>query len=219
MSICCAAVSAAAGTDGAQGQPLGAGLLWNRTGLPAVFPLQVKTKAGQDYFLKLIDDETRQDALAAYITGGAFFKVLVPPGTYVLRFATGKFWEGEEGLIGPAGNPLTFDLPVPLTFGIRDFGTKAGHVVDIRQTGPGQFAQATVRHQFICQTTRTRFWPPRSSFLRSMQIDRREFEGVIRKEPWGWGPFDWPAFGEMPYPNRGYKYFSYPRSVVRARIC
>ena len=59
-----------------------AGLMWNRTGLPAVFPLQVKTPPGQDHVLTLIDADTGTDALAAYIKGGAFFKVLVPPGTY-----------------------------------------------------------------------------------------------------------------------------------------
>ena len=95
-----------------------AGLMWNRTGLPAVFPLQIKTPAGQDYFLTLIDNETGEDALAAYITGGAFFKVLVPPGIFRLSFATGDTWEGEEGLFGPGAETQLFKLRGPLIFKI-----------------------------------------------------------------------------------------------------
>src|SRR6056297_186762 len=86
-----------AGTGEDAPSPTSAGLMWNRTGLPAVFPLQVKTPPGQDYVLTLIDADTGADALAAYIEGGAFFKVLVPPGTFRLKFAAGDVWHGQIG--------------------------------------------------------------------------------------------------------------------------
>ena len=144
LLMCCIAAVASAGIEDRLRVPQTTGILWNRTGLPAVFPLQVKTPAGQDYFLKLIDGETRQDALAAYIVGGAFFKVLVPPGSYILHFSVGDVWLGEDHLFGSGENTRSFELEEALTFEIRDLATKSGHLVDITKGPFGQLAQATV---------------------------------------------------------------------------
>ncbi|MEI4233066.1 hypothetical protein [Roseovarius sp. D22-M7] len=184
-----APVAQAAGPgDSAGAQPPPAGLMWNRTGLPAVFPLQVKTSPGPDYMLTLIDAETGTDALAAYIEGGAFFKVLVPPGTFRLQFATGAVWHGEEDLFGPGENTRVFELRAPLTFETRGVGVKAGHVVDLTSRAPGRLAGVTVRDQLICQSFRPQFpssdetfpRPPalryseRSERLRDAQIPKRD---------------------------------------------
>jgi hypothetical protein len=144
--FCLSAISGHADTDTPR-----AGLMWNRTGLPAVFPLQVKSAPGEDYFLRLIDVETGEAVLAAYIDGGRFFRVLVPPGTYTLRFAAGQRWQGEETLFGAGGKTRQFDFPDPLSFEIRGLRKKSGHLVDITQAGPGQMAQATSQRQEICQ--------------------------------------------------------------------
>ncbi|HEY9037977.1 MAG TPA: hypothetical protein VIN05_03405 [Roseovarius sp.] len=136
--------------------------MWNRSGLPAVFPLQVKTPPGQDYFLRLIDEATDKAALAAYIKGGAFFKVLVPPGVFRLKFAAGNGWQGEDDLFGPDEDTHVFELPNPLTFETRGLGVKAGHVVSLLERQPGQIAQATLKDQLICQTTWAEF--PRSVY-------------------------------------------------------
>ena len=219
LLLCCAPAGATAGNENGPWAPQTTGLLWNRTGLPAVFPLQIKTPDGQDYFLTLIDQQTREEALAAYIVGGAFFKVLVPPGTYVLRFSTGDVWQGEGRLFGADESTRSFDLPDPLTFEIRDYGTKAGRVVDIAEIPSGPTAQATVKEQFICQTTRIQFRPPLVSSLNDMRL--REFErhrrpgmGDLRYRRHDWFPLD-----NILYPNRPYNYFSYPRRVVRSRFC
>lgn len=135
-----------------------AGLMWNRTGLPAVFPLQVKTPPGQDHVLTLIDADTGTAALAAYIKSGAFFKVLVPPGTFRLQFAFGHVWHGQEDLFGP--DTRVFELRRPLTFETRGLGIKAGHVVDLSTRRPGEVAADRVKDQLICQSFRLRF-PPR----------------------------------------------------------
>lgn len=132
-------------------EPPQAGLMWNRTGLPAVFPLQVKTPEGADYYLSLSDAETGEAALAAYIAGGDFFKVLVPPGRYVLRFVSGERWQGEERLFGPGGQTQRFELPHPLEFAIRGAGVKAGHLVTLSRDLPGGGLQAAVKNQYICQ--------------------------------------------------------------------
>ncbi|KIC21664.1 hypothetical protein [Leisingera sp. ANG-Vp] len=153
------------------GPPQRPGLMWNRTGLPAVFPLQVKSPKGADYFLTLHDHGTGEAALAAYIEGGAFFKVLVPPGRFVLRFASGTKWQGEEALFG-AGTQH-FEMPEPLEFAVRGLGSKAGHIVTLRQPRPGRSWLAGLKEQSICQIARLEVPDPA---LLDPQPGRRLFE-------------------------------------------
>lgn len=143
--------------EGGAGSPQPIGLMWNKSGLPAVFPLQVKTPRGADYFLTLVNDDTGEEALAAYIEGGTFFKVLVPPGVFRLRFTTGEVWHGEEELFGSGEKTRTFELKKPLTFEVLSLGTKAGHLVDITNVETGEPWQASVKDQLICQTGRAEF--------------------------------------------------------------
>ncbi|QIE45065.1 hypothetical protein G5B38_05695 [Pseudohalocynthiibacter aestuariivivens] len=157
LLLCATPILVMAAEHGAAPTARSTGLMWNRTGLPAVFPLQVKTPAGQDYFLTLVDDETGKDALAAYIEGGDFFKVLVPPGVFRLRFAAGDVWQGEENLFGPDARTRIFELNKPLTFRVRGLGTKMGHVVNILELEAGQAVQAAVKDQNICQSLRVEY--------------------------------------------------------------
>ncbi len=129
------------------------GLMWNRTGLPAVFPLQVKTRVGQDYVLLLSDAQTGADVLAAYIVGGRFFRVLVPPGTFTVRFASGVTWQGEESMFGRHGETQVIEMPDPLTFEVVGLRVKAGHLIDLRQAAPGEAAQLGHGPVRICQRT------------------------------------------------------------------
>lgn len=122
------------------------GLLWNRTGLPAVFPLQVKTVAGMDTLLTLQDAETGASALAAYIEGGRFFRVLVPPGTFILHFDQGKDWQSDAELFGST-ETRSFELSRPLTFRIVGSSVKQGHLVDLTDPETG----ITIKQRFVCQ--------------------------------------------------------------------
>lgn len=126
------------------------GLMWNRTGLPLVFPLQVKSVAGRDYYMILIkaDDGTR--ALAAYVRGGEFFRVLVPPGTFDIEFAAGSHWLDEKNLFGGT-ETITFSAPEPLTFAILDDSTKGGHIIDLRNLAPNGLPNIAVASTAICQ--------------------------------------------------------------------
>lgn len=128
-----------------------AGLLWNKTGLPAVFPLQIKTVPGRDHVVTLLDAGTGEAALAAYIRGGVFFRVLVPPGAYRLRFVSGTNWQGAAALFG--SEVERFELRRILRFETRGLGTKAGHIVDLR----GQGAEAQIKDHRICQSFRPDF--------------------------------------------------------------
>lgn len=127
------------------------GLMWNRTGLPAVFPLQVKTRPGQNYVIVLSHAATGEDVLAAYIIGGRFFRVLVPPGTFDVRFASGEEWKGEGKWFGGDGQTQFLKMPEPLSFEVKGLGVKAGHLIDLTDSAPGQMAQISVDPVRICQ--------------------------------------------------------------------
>ncbi len=68
-----------------------------------VAPLEIKTNFGANYFIKLIDVSTKQIRMSAFIEGGKTFKILVPLGSYQLRYATGEVWMGENHYFGPNG--------------------------------------------------------------------------------------------------------------------
>lgn len=123
-----------------------AGLLWAETALPRTLPLQVKTAPGADYYLVLRDGASGADVLGAYLRGGAFFRVLVPPGRYGLKFArgAGADWAGEAALFGPATE--SFALEAPLEFGVTGTARKGGQIVDLRDPGA-----ISVRPVGICQ--------------------------------------------------------------------
>jgi hypothetical protein len=148
----CALSAGAGAAKAADQRPQG--LLWNHTGLPAVLPLQIKTDPGRDYVVTLIDAQSGEAALAAYVRGGAFFQVLVPPGRFELHFAGGTDWQGEERLFGPGAQTQRFRLSTSLNFGVRGPAIKAGHLVDLRQmtlTASGE-VQAAIKPSRICQT-------------------------------------------------------------------
>ena len=146
--------------DGGTAELRKPGILWNRTGLPAVFPLQVKTLIGQDYLMTLLQQDTKKEVFAAYIAGGKFFRVLVPPGTFVLRFTEVKYGLKDGESVAPDARNASFELPKPLTFAIRGTNTKAGHIVDLRDVQGGSFADATIKQQAICQGVYVEFGAP-----------------------------------------------------------
>ncbi len=125
----------------------GHGLIENRTGLPLVFPLQVETTSGRDAYLVLRDAGTGEIAVTAYVEGGRFFRLLMPPGTYILTAALGRGWKGRDELFGE--ETRLFELPQPLTFEVQGIGRKQGHIVDLR--GLDEMAGVTVRSLAFCQ--------------------------------------------------------------------
>ncbi len=199
--------------------PQTAGLMWNRTGLPAVFPLVVKSPKGRDYFLTLINNKTGEEALAAYIQGGSFFKVLVPPGEFRLSFAAGIVWEGEENLFGPGKLTQVFELEMPLTFEVRNPNIKAGHIVDMSMITRDQMVQADTKEQLICQTLRWEY--PRLAVGEEI---RHGLMGLKdRRLNWRWyGQLLFPVkhpTGTLRHPIRLKHRYVNPIRTVQSRIC
>ncbi len=110
-------------------QTPGQGLIENRTGLPLTLPLQVKMPQDRDAYIVLSDAETDETAVTAYAGAGRFFRLLVPPGTYVFRAALGTGWQGPEDLFGEATR--IYRHPDPLTFRVRGLARKEGHLIDL----------------------------------------------------------------------------------------
>lgn len=132
-----------------------AGLLWNRTGLPAVFPLQIKTTPGADYLVMLSDSSTNEEALAAYARGGEFFRVLVPPGLFDIQIYYGTNWRGEEERFGTGPETGTITLPDPLLFSVKGLDRKSGHLIDLRDVVRRTEETARVKPIDLCQNRQT----------------------------------------------------------------
>ena len=83
------------------------GILWNRSGLPARIPFQMQTPEGRDYAVMMIEVGTTRTRMAGYARGGEFFRLLMPPGDYLLRIAAGppEAWQGEDCLLYTSPSP------------------------------------------------------------------------------------------------------------------
>lgn len=119
------------------------GLMWNHSGLPATNPLQIKTNTGADYFLLLQDMSTGDAVLAAYVRGGAFFRVLVPPGRFELAFGSGETWQGEADAFGPETQWFVLDPALEFR---SSAARREGHLIDLRN-----LTQVEIRGLADCQ--------------------------------------------------------------------
>ena len=77
------------------------GVIYNRTGREPVAPLQIVTQPGRDYYVKLVDLATGLDDVGIYVNGGRNVEVLIPLGSYEMRYASGQTWYGFPSLFGP----------------------------------------------------------------------------------------------------------------------
>lgn len=186
------------------------GLLWRDSPLAAVFPLVVRTPAGQDFYLRVEGAETGTAVLAAGITGGRFFRVLVPPGRYRLDIAHGTDWQGEDALFAPGPKAGRLRVETPLDFGVEGLGRKAGHVVTLSRGADG--FDVAIKGQAVCQRVTTRFIRPGPGETRVPGVD---LDGAIPVP----GPYNPPRAPDMPpdpaAPLTGAPYLAYGiRSVV-----
>lgn len=154
--------------------------MWNRSGLPATLPLLIKTNAGADYFLNLRDVERDKVVLAAYVRGGEFFQVLVPPGRFELVFASGEEWQGETRLFGV--NTHVFKLDQPLRFRAT-MSQRRGHMIDLTKAGGTRLSD-------LAKCQRLALDPE------SLRNRKGQFDPLLR-DPSG-APEAWP---EMPAPR------------------
>lgn len=78
------------------------GIYADMSGKENIAPLTIKTSDdGADYFVKLVNKETGKASYVLYIRGGEPLSTDIALGTYILRYASGETWYGEEYLFGP----------------------------------------------------------------------------------------------------------------------
>ena len=76
-------------------------MLYNNTGRDALAPLNIVTNPDLDYFVKLIDVTTGENAMGIFVRGGSVAEFEVPLGSYEVRYASGLTWYGLGDLFGP----------------------------------------------------------------------------------------------------------------------
>ena len=65
-----------------------------------IAPLEIRTAAGANYFVKLESSTTGNPIQTFFIRGGQTMQSNVPLGQFVLKYATGNVWCGENDLFG-----------------------------------------------------------------------------------------------------------------------
>ncbi len=63
-------------------------------------PFEIHTAVGANYFIKLEDAVTREPIQTFFIRGGQTMQSNVPLGQFVLKYATGNSWCGENDMFG-----------------------------------------------------------------------------------------------------------------------
>lgn len=74
-----------------------------------IAPLKIKVALGNNFFIKVVDLRTDNEVQVMYIKGGKSITTKVPLGTYVIKYAVGKIWYGEQLRFGPKTQYLKAD--------------------------------------------------------------------------------------------------------------
>lgn len=77
------------------------GVLWDATGEESIAPFEILSQVGDNQFVKLVDANTGQDAIAILVRGGERFEVDIPLGSYKMKWCSGETWYGETDRFGP----------------------------------------------------------------------------------------------------------------------
>jgi len=117
-------------------------LALSETGVKSrVAPLELRANAGSDYLVKL-ETLGGQSVLDVYVHAGSSTEVLVPLGSYRVKYAAGTEWYGYEQLFGPRTSYSIADS----VFTFRDEGTHyTGYTVTLYQVRGGNLRTRGIR--------------------------------------------------------------------------
>ena len=113
------------------------GLYASYNPLERVSPLTIKTSPGGSYFVKLEDSVTARPVMTLFLRGGETLKQEVPEGSFVLKYATGDTWCGEQGLFGPTTS--TFKASE-----VFEFSEATGYTVELIARKGGNLRTRTI---------------------------------------------------------------------------
>lgn len=110
------------------------GVLEVFTSRERIAPLKIVTPSGGgNYFIKLVEADSGEPVLTAYIDSGGTLELDVPTGSYRIRYAVGDTWYGPSELFGKDTGRFEADD----TFDFRIEGDRViGHTIElIKQQG------------------------------------------------------------------------------------
>jgi len=97
-----------------------------------VAPFEIRTAVGANYFIKLEDSLTREPIQTFFIQGGQTMQSNVPLGHFVLKYATGNSWCGENEMFGTETEFHKADVVLRFARQDSDHGyTMIGHTVEL----------------------------------------------------------------------------------------
>lgn len=107
-----------------------------------VAPFEILSPAGDDYYIKLVDARTEETKVVVFVRGGERTEVLVPVGTYEMRYASGTTWYGENYLFGP--DTVYTKASSDFSF-VRDPDGYSGFSVTLYKVADGNLRTATMK--------------------------------------------------------------------------
>lgn len=99
-----------------------------------VAPFEIRTSAGSNYLVKLVDVSTGRESRNVFVRGGMVVEINVPLGTYEVRYASGEKWYGDRHHFGPQTSYSKADK----YFDFRDEGNHvSGYSITLYQVPNG----------------------------------------------------------------------------------
>ena len=111
------------------------GVIWTKMDREGTNPFAIVTSTGSDYYLKLVDGLSGAE-MGIFVKGGQKLEVLVPTGSYEMRYAEGKTWRGLDHLFGPDNLTSYQKSESTLAFTVSD-GYYSGYSVELIQQKAG----------------------------------------------------------------------------------
>lgn len=111
-----------------------------------IAPFKIKSD-NNNYYIKLVDKNTKETAVTIFLHGGNQADILVPLGNYEFRTASGSSWYGEEKLFGSFTSFSKTDRD--LDFFINDNNEIIGHSVELIKQKDGNMKSYNIgKEQF-----------------------------------------------------------------------
>ena len=74
-----------------------------------VAPLEFNTAGNSHFYIKLVDHTTGKTVMTVFVRSGSRVDVDVPLGDYIIKYASGDSWYGEEHLFGDETSYIAAD--------------------------------------------------------------------------------------------------------------
>ncbi len=114
------------------------GVISNYTGRTPMSPFEIKTAdSDNDYYIKLAGVDSGTTAMTIFVRGGETVDVDVPEGIYIVKYATGDTWYGEDYLFGP-------DTRYSQTDETFDFTRDSGWTIELIPQTDGNLTETTL---------------------------------------------------------------------------